>query len=136
MPPFVNQELRMNPPMDARAFDPHPRIAILLRRGHRIDDVEGLLRSLCVLFRELLPYEAPDRFHSRVSQPRDLVELVVLVEEGRVEGVVAGPRLELGGGNLVRRGLGHPGLVPDVGAVDERRADVAAAGWPGEHERL
>ena len=93
-------------------------------------------RRLDVLGAEVLPDEPPVGADAGLAERRDLLELVVLVEERGVQGVVAPPGQHLLARDLIARGDGHALLVPDARVVDERRLDVRVARGAGEDERL
>src|SRR5262249_4145422 len=126
------EQLRMASPADTGAFDAEPGVAVALAGEQRVDDVERPLRAGGVAGLELLPDETPEGAKPDRAQLRDLVELVVRAEEGRLERVLAGPALDLLGGDRVVRGLGHPGLVPDVVALDQARLRGRGLGGTGE----
>lgn len=108
----------------------------LLTTRQRVDDVEGTAGCLDVLFSELLPHEPSQGSDPERLQPRDVPELVILIEEDRVRVVLAGPPRVLPPRNLEARGLCHRGLIPDVIARDESAAGESIASRPSKHEGL
>ena len=72
-------------------LDAQLAVARLLGAGERVDDVVGLERAVDMVRREVLPDEAPDRPDPLFAQGRDLLELVVLVAEDRLDPVVRDP---------------------------------------------
>ena len=131
------QQLGVDAPLDVGALDSQLGVAVALGERQRVDRVVGPLRRLDVLGGEVLPDEAADRADAERPQRLDRIPLVVLVEEDQLEPVRAGPLLVLGDRDLVGRGLGHPGLVPDrVALALGRRFRARSRPGPGEHEGL
>ena len=120
----------------ARRLEAEHAVALDLARGHRIHGGEGRARRFDMLRAEVLPDEPPVGADPRLAKRRDLLELVVLVEERRVQGVVAAPGQHLLSRDVIARGDGHALLVPDARVVDERRLDVRVACGAGEDEGL
>ena len=131
------QQLGMDAPLDVGALDPQLGVAVALGERQRVDRVVGPLRRLDVLGGEVLPDEPADRADAERPQRLDRIPLVVLVEQDQLEPVRAGPLLVLGDRDLVGRGLGHPGLLPDrVALALGRRFRPRSRPGPGEHEGL